>query len=310
MRPGERITLIKRIASALSRGDNWADVGLTLGQFAISYDDRWEGGLYEMVLDAAQSAPDEALLELHGYLYPDAQTFRTGAPGSAGGPWDPDSFRLFVTHTHANREFAGRLRTVLKHVAVDAFVAHDTIEPTREWQDEIESALNTCDALLALLTDDFVNSKWCDQEIGFCLARAVLIIPLRMSADPHGFIGKYQGLTQTPGEHAYSLAPRVFDLLAQHDLTRARMVRPVVQRYVRSRSFQNTRDTYPLLTAIPKVEWTDQLVRDVLNAAETNTQVQHANLDGRTPIPAALEEHLASLGVLPTASSADDEIPF
>lgn len=245
MRAGERITLIKSIASALSQVESWADVGLTLNQFAIPYDDRYEGGLYEMVLEAAQPASDEALLELHDYLYPDSQTFRAGAPGSVGGPWDPDAFRLFITHTHANRTFAGRLRTVLKYGGIDAFVAHDNIEPTREWQDEIESALNTCDALLALLTKDFAQSKWCDQEVGFCVARAVLIIPLRMPDDPYGFIGKYQGLTQGASEQPYSLAPRIFDLLARHDLTRIRMVRPVVQRYVRSGSFQNTRDTFP-----------------------------------------------------------------
>jgi hypothetical protein len=88
------------------------------------------------------------------------------------------------------------------------------------------------------------------------------------------------------------------------------MIRPVIQRYVRSRSFQNTRDVLPLITAIPKDKWTDQLVQDVLTAARSNAQVQHANLDGGDPIPEVVENHLRGLGVLPTPVLGEDDIPF
>lgn len=310
MQPGERITLIKAIASALSE-EKWPEVELALREFKVAYDEEYRGGLYEMVLDAGQGAQDDDLVALHSYLYPDAQASRTGAVGSAGGPWDPDAFRLFISHTHPNRKFAGQLRTALGRVGIDCFVAHDTIEPTREWLDEIESALNTCDALVAMLTDDFVASKWCDQEVGFCVARAVPVISLRMPADPHGFIGKYQGLAVAPNAPPYSVAPAVFDLLAKHELTRSRMVRPIVQRYIRSGSFDATRAAYPLLVGIAKHEWTDQLVQDVLNAAKNNAQVEHANLSTDQSISDAVARHLAELGVLPAQlPAADDDIPF
>jgi TIR domain len=71
---------------------------------------------------------------------------------------------------------------------VDAFVAHDTIEPTRPWQDVIESALATCHALAALVTTDFKESNWCDQEVGFAVGRGILIISVRIGHDPYGFI--------------------------------------------------------------------------------------------------------------------------
>jgi hypothetical protein len=306
MEPGERITLIKRIASTLSE-ESFADIVLTLSQFGVDYDPEFPGsGLYELILDAGRAASDEALLGLHAYLHPGA-----GAqPPASGGPWDPDAFRLFVSHTHANREFAGELRTRLKRVGIDAFLAHDTIEPGAEWLDAIESALNTCDAAVAMVTPDFRESQWCDQEIGFCMARSVPIVPLRMPGDPHGFLGKYQGLKVGPDDRASMIAPRVFDLLAKHELTRSRMVRPVIQRYTRSGSYQNTRDVFPLLTAIPKAGWTDQMVQDVLAAATSNSQVEQANLDDGTRVPDATRKHLASLGVLPAPAPADDDIPF
>lgn len=306
MRPGERITLIKRIAGTLS-DESWADVGLTLREFGIDHDDEHRGGPYEMILDAAQGADDDALLGLNAHLHPGG---RTQAPPS-GGPWDPDAFRLFISHTHRHREYAGKMRTTLKRVGIDSFVAHDTIEPGKEWVDEIESALNTCDAAVAILTPDFRESKWCDQEIGFCVARAVPVVALRMPEDPHGFIGKYQGIKVVPPRAAAEwIASDVFDLLAKHDQTRARMVRPIVQRYARSGSFDSTRSAFALLAEIPKAAWTDQMIEDVIAAGKNNGQIAGANLRGGRSIPKAVEEHLATLGLLPVVHSPDDDIPF
>lgn len=176
MRPGVRITLIKRIAGTLSH-ESYADIGLTLRGFGVDYDDDYRGDLHEMVLEAAQGTDDDALLGLNAHLHPDARTL---APPS-GGPWDPGAFRLFISHTHAHRTFAGAFRTTLQHVGIDCFVAHHTIEPGKEWLDEIESALNTCDAAVVMLTPDFRESQWCDQEVGF-LAR-ILRVPRVGGAD-------------------------------------------------------------------------------------------------------------------------------
>lgn len=100
------------------------------------------------------------------------------------------TFRLFISHTHQHRERAARLRNHLRTWGVHCFVAHDDIKPTDEWEHEIQIALGTCHALCALMTSDFVESKWCDQEIGCAVARAILVVPLKLGADPHGFIGK------------------------------------------------------------------------------------------------------------------------
>jgi hypothetical protein len=78
----------------------------------------------------------------------------------------------------------GSLREALRSVGISGFVAHTDIHPTREWQDVIESALETCEALAAYLTDDFHESLWTDQEVGFCVGRAVAILPLKAGRDP------------------------------------------------------------------------------------------------------------------------------
>src|SRR5208283_2782050 len=93
--------------------------------------------------------------------------------------WAPGHFRLFVTHVSAAKRGAHSIKAALAEYQIAAFVAHDDIEPTREWQAEIESALRTMDALTAIITPDFISSRWCDQEVGIAIGRGKLVVPLR-----------------------------------------------------------------------------------------------------------------------------------
>jgi hypothetical protein len=45
-----------------------------------------------------------------------------------------------VSHASAQRTLAAEIRTALEEYGVSAFVAHDDIEPTEEWEDEISDA--------------------------------------------------------------------------------------------------------------------------------------------------------------------------
>src|SRR5271156_2362587 len=132
--------------------------------------------------------------------------------------WQPGCFRLFISHTSAHKESAHRLKEGLAQYHVAAFVAHDDIEPAKEWEAEIERALRTTDALAAIITTDFVASRWCDQEVGFAFGRQKLVVPLCKDATPHGFLGKYQGC-KTQGQLASAVAEQVFDLLLANELT-------------------------------------------------------------------------------------------
>jgi hypothetical protein len=117
--------------------------------------------------------------------------------------WQPGFFRLFITHLAGHKPSAHRLKEALAKFPVAAFVAHDDIEPTREWQAEIERALRTMDALVAMVAPTFIESRWCDQEVGIAIGRGKLVLPLRAGADPHGFMGstrhsRFKGLTLLP----------------------------------------------------------------------------------------------------------------
>ena len=60
------------------------------------------------------------------------------------GVWTPNRIRVFVSHTSGHRNEVAQLAAELDRFAFSCFVAHDAIEPTRQWQEVIELALRTC----------------------------------------------------------------------------------------------------------------------------------------------------------------------
>jgi TIR domain len=79
--------------------------------------------------------------------------------------WTDGQFRLFLSHKSDIKKEAHSLKETLRAYGISAFVAHDDIVPTKEWQEEIENALATMDGFAALLTSGFHDSNWTDQEV-------------------------------------------------------------------------------------------------------------------------------------------------
>ena len=58
MTPGERITVITKIASALS-GRSWAEIDLTLDQFGLPTSNSWQSDEYSYVVEHIKRADFE-----------------------------------------------------------------------------------------------------------------------------------------------------------------------------------------------------------------------------------------------------------
>lgn len=166
--------------------------------------------------------------------------------------WQPNYFRLFLSHAGDGREFAGVMKDRLSGFRIEAFVAHEDIAPTLPWVEVIEQALKTCHALAALLTPDFHESDWTDQEIGYCLSRDVLILPLRLGLTPYGFIGRYQalrGINLSP----YTLAAKICEALIGNEQTVERMTGALVLAFEKSFSFESAKVIMSLLEKAPSL---------------------------------------------------------
>src|SRR5688572_19193335 len=119
-----------KIASALSER-RWQDIDLILEQFGFSTTEYWEGDAYSYVVQYTKGGTDEALLELHEFLFPgEAPSPREeGAADEGVAIWQPGYFRLFISHSSKQADDVGALKRALRPYAIDAFVAHDDIDP-------------------------------------------------------------------------------------------------------------------------------------------------------------------------------------
>lgn len=135
---------------------------------------------------------------------------------------NPQRFRLFISHIAIHKDKATRLKSCLVRYGIDGFVAHEDIEPTLEWQSEIEKALRTMDAFLAIHTVGFSKSIWAQQEVGYAVGRGVKIISLQMGEDPIGFISKHQALRRGDRK-AEEVAAEIDSILAKDPRTRDKL---------------------------------------------------------------------------------------
>ena len=178
--------------------------------------------------------------------------------------------RLFVTHLSKHRAFAADLQEALSDFGISGFIAHRDIEPTQEWQIEIETALATCDALVALLHERFHASNWTDQEIGCAMGRGVPVFAVRFGEDPYGFIGRFQAFNGN-GKTAKALARELFDAYSRNKQTQRRMSEVLVGLFEESRSFAEAKNLIGHLESL--TNWEPSFSSRLKSAVKSNSQV-------------------------------------
>lgn len=280
--PGERVDMRRRIADHLCQ-QPWPDIDLILEEFECRTSDQWSGDNRTYVLEMTRECPDARLTQLDTYLRPGTQIEEQPAVariiGSEQSPWSGTGFRLFLSHVHPYAGVAGELRAAMALRSVDTFVAHDSIEATAEWKSVILEALNSCDGCLALLTPGFGSSVWCDQEVGFCLARGKLVVPVDYGQVPYGFLGDLQSFRVNQNMSADDIALAVFNILVRHPSTRLEMAAALVQRWEDTASFNAARENYSLLCAVAPEAWSAALIDRVRAARNRNEELLYANIN-------------------------------
>lgn len=107
----------------------------------------------------------------------------------------------FLSYSYQDRKLAAEIDEELEGYGFEVFLAHEDIEPRREWQEEILRRLGACEVFLALLTDAFEESNWTHQEIGIAFARSPvrpLMVPINAGRGPVGFLARYQAISLNP----------------------------------------------------------------------------------------------------------------
>ena len=224
MKQSERFELIDRIARELQSRFKAYELDSYFRSFGIDVpsdvspmNSKW---VYAKTVLAG--VPVSSVLRIAEDLNLDPSTVAANASLPPRNWASSSAFRLFVSHISVHKDKAVRLRTSLEPYSISAFVAHEDIHPTQQWEEEIVRALHTMDAFVAMHTKGFSTSVWTQQEIGFAVCRGVKIISIRMGEDPTGFLARRQALLRNQ-RTAEQIAAEIDRLLSEDSLTRGKL---------------------------------------------------------------------------------------
>lgn len=199
---------------------------------------------------------------------------RTVTPDAMSRIWGNEGYRVFLSHKSEVKQETTELKEGLKLFGISGFVAHKDIHPTKEWQDEIENALFSMDAFLAIMTDNFHDSDWTDQEVGVAFGRGVPIISVKFGRDPYGFIGKFQALSCSWD----TAAEEIVKILIRHDRMKDAYIRAVENCY----SYDSGNILSRILPFIEKIS--DSQATLLISAFNENGDVRGSfGFNGKTP---------------------------
>lgn len=310
MKPRERIKLINEIALKLQEEMKFNEIDMYLPSFGINCKDYQPSTnskrVYVQELLAHES--DETILNIADDLelvhlnqirnIEDLATF-----------WEANYFKVFISHLAKYKKQASDLQKVLQFYGISGFVAHVDIEPSKEWQHEMETALHTMDAIVVILMEGFKESNWCDQEIGFAVGKDVLIIPIKKDLDPYGFIGKYQainGNNKTVGD----VAKEVFTAIIKHPKTKNKMLSTLTNLVGRSTDVSNAIKKVSILMNISNIP--NELLTQMSEQIDNNPILKDSNdfLQNLNNLLAKYQMTFKSTKANTLDYFDEDEIPF
>jgi len=228
MKPLEKVNVVYAIAAELQRRMTYDEINVYLNEYGVKSHKEGYGSKGVYVQKVLENTPASIIIrigeELGVYKSDDIVSEEESRC------WNFGFFKIFISHLSKNKDSATNLKICLNDYAISGFVAHEDIEPSKEWMQEIERALFSMNSICAIVTPDFIKSAWCDQEVGVAIGRKILVIPIRKGADPYGLFGKYQGI-QSKGKDAQKIAEEIFGIISTNEKSKnmySEMVRNLV----------------------------------------------------------------------------------
>lgn len=167
--------------------------------------------------------------------------------------WNLDYFRLFISHISENKGSAKNLKVCLEKWGVHGFVAHEDIEPSKEWTSILTDALFSMNALCAILVKRFRYSSWCDQEVGIALGQNKLCIPIKKDIIPYGFLGRYQ-MIKADGLDASHVAQKVAECVFKDERTHGIYCNSLARLLINAKTSEKALQWIETINKFPNIE--------------------------------------------------------
>lgn len=235
----------------------------------------------EYFLDRLNTGNDEQILRIAEYY-----NFLNHSIEVDDSMWEQGKFRVFLSFISQDGHWAKHLKDELMLAGITGFLSHVDINPNEHWENVIENALSSCEALVALLTENYHDSDWTDQEIGWAYGRRIPVIPIRAGLDPYGFVGKIQAI-----RHEYPLSPisglfssispltkKIINVLWDDERCHPSLDRAMVHALANSNSWDTTRFLFSYIERMKKEQCSDEMISLLTDASRSNINI----FDART----------------------------
>lgn len=264
--PAQKITFKTEIANRLSP-KTWSQIDLILKEFGAFVSDEWQGNEFDYVISMLHGVDDVILQNIAEYLH-----IETGENSVLDVPefWNEGDLCVFISHLAKYKLYASDIQKYFGHYGISGFVAHEDIIPDSEWQGEIEKALQTCDALVALLHDGFRDSDWTEQEVGYALGRGIPVFSVRIDIDPYGLFGKKQAFNGKD-KNTVKIVQELADAYIVHPKTQQKYADVLIRNFCMSNSYAESKRKIELIEKISV--WKTEYSQKLYEANKNNSQI-------------------------------------
>lgn len=193
----------------------------------------------------------------------------------------------FLSYQTAEKHKAGKVQMLLKRFGVNSFMAHEDIDISLRWQEEILRNLREADIFIALLSKAYLASFFCVQEAGMAIMREkeMRIIPLSLDGTVSpGFMGHIQS-RRVKDEDYKGLLLSAFAGFKPH-IT----VDFLIHDLEGSSDFRGAEARFAALNQYIGIASDNQKLK-ILKISLENGQISHASICARSYLPPLLSSH-------------------
>jgi hypothetical protein len=192
----------------------------------------------------------------------------------------------FISYQTDDKVTAGKLRQELLRYDIDSFLAHEDLEVSSEWQDEILENIKKSTLFICLLSKNYLKSCFCMQESGMAILLKMTIIPLSLddTVSP-GFISKFQS------KKIPSLNPTIADIfpgLLRYN--RELGINIIIDFIGYSGSYRSAEANFEYISPFIN-ELTDKQATSLIEKILDNNQINSAHLCATKYIPQIVKKY-------------------
>jgi hypothetical protein len=192
----------------------------------------------------------------------------------------------FMSYQTADRLVAANVAKLLEDIGIQCFMAHEHIEVSVQWREEILRKVGLADLFIPILSQRYYESIWCKQESGIAAFRRITIIPLSIDGSiPQGFMSPFQSTFLENSNPTYQ---KLVPGLATHDVRF--LISAITTLVGQSKTFRGVEYNFQLV--LPYLgQATGAQIVELLGVSHRNNQVHHASLCAREYLPPLMKSH-------------------